>query len=131
MQNLYHQDSTTLLFPASSEIYVPQILIIPANGIFSSHNLESTSVISPLRDISNSQTAHKQGSHLSRPKWTRVARTAPRVYEVLNVHAGEKRILHLAINHRGLQKKSKSVSQDDKENNQLLAATGLQPHQGP
>ena len=98
---------------------------------FSSHNLESTSVISPLRDISNSQTAHKQGAHLPGPKWTRVARTAPRVSEVLDVHARDKRILHSAINQCGLQKKSKSVSQDDKENNQLLAAAGLQPRQGP
>ena len=130
-ESLPNQDSTTLLFLASSEIHVPQIPILPANGIFSSHNLESTSVISPLRDISNSQTAHKQGAHLPGPKWTRVARTAPRVSEVLDVHARDKRILHSAINHCGLQKKSKSVSQDDKENNQLLAAAGLQSRQGP
>ena len=57
--------------------------------------------------------------------------TAPGVLDVLDVHAGAKRILHSGINHRGLQKKSKSISQDDKENNQLLAAAGLQPRQGP
>ena len=130
-ESLPNQDSTTLLSPISSEIHVPQIPILPANGLFSSHNLESMPVISPLRDISNSQATHKQGTHLTGPKWTRVARTAPGVSEVLDVHAGDKRILHSAINHRGLQKKSKSVSQDDKENNQLLATAGLQPHQGP
>ena len=58
-ESLPNQDSTTLLSPVSSEIHVPQIPIHPANGLFSSHNLESTSVISPLRDISNSQATHK------------------------------------------------------------------------
>ena len=58
-ESLPNQDSTTLLSPVSSEIHVPQIPILPANGLFSSHNLESTSVISLLRDISNSQATHK------------------------------------------------------------------------
>ena len=58
-ESLPNQDSTTVLNPVSSEIHVPQIPILPANGLFSSHNLESTSVISLLRDISNSQATHK------------------------------------------------------------------------
>ena len=124
-ESLPNQDSTTLLSLVSSQIHVPQIPILPVNGLFSSHTLESTSIISPLRDISNSQVTHKQGTHLPGPKWTRVARTAPGVSEVLDVHVGDKRILHSTINHRGLQKKSKSISQDDKENNLLLAAAGL------
>jgi len=78
-----------------------------------------------LRDISNSQGTHQKGTHLPGPKWTHVARTAPGVSEILDVHAGDKRVLHSALNHRGLQKKLKSVSQDDKENNLLLAVAGL------
>ena len=84
-----------------------------------------------MRVFSALQGASQQVTSPPGHKWTRIVRTAPGISEILDVHAGEKRVLPSALNHRGLPKKSKSVSQDDIEYNLQVAAAGSQPRQGP
>lgn len=80
-----------------------------------------------MRDILNTQEAHLQVTHPLGQKWTRIARIALGIFEILDVYAGNKRVSYSALNHRGLPKKTKLDSQDDKENNFLLAEAGSQP----
>nr|POE48157.1 hypothetical protein CFP56_43970 [Quercus suber] len=83
--SLPNQDSNTLLSPVSSENQASQIPILPVNGFSYFQTLESTSIKSPLRDISNSQGTHQQNTLLLGPKWTRVARIASGVSEILDI----------------------------------------------
>ena len=93
--------------------------------------IESMSATFPMRDIPNTQETHLQVTHPPGPRWTHVSRTVSGVSEVLDVHVGNKRVSHLALNHSGLLKKSKLVSQDEQENSSRLAVASSQPRQGP
>ena len=123
------QDSSTPLHPNSPESHAIQNPILAVNQVFPI--AESKSAESPLRAFSALQGASPQVTFPPGHKWTRIVRTAPGISEILDVHAGEKRVLLSALNHRGLPKKSKLVSQDDIEHNLLMAAAGSQPRQGP
>ena len=79
-----------------------------------------------LADISNHQLI-KQGSFVSGPKWSRVLRSSLGSKEALLVHVGQKRAFVGDSDQVEAPNKKYIVSQDDKENSDILVAAGSQP----
>ena len=129
--SLPYKDSNTLIPADFAEKDVTQNYLVLATCDLSTPINVCMSAAFPIKDIPKTQETYLQVTHPPGPKWTRVPRTAAGVSEVLDVHAGNKRSSHSALNHPGLQKKSKLVSQDKQENSSRLAVAGSQPRQGP
>ena len=72
----------------------------------------------------NQQEIPTQVTHPFGPKWTRIARTDPGISEILDVYSRNKRSSKLFLDHRGILKKIKLISQVDKENETLLSKDG-------
>ena len=82
-----------------------------------------------LADISNHQPT-RQDSFASAPKWSRILRSSSGSKEALLVHAGQKRAFVVDFDQVEVRNKKYIVSQDEKENYEILAAAGPQPCQG-
>ena len=129
--SLPYKDSNTLIPFDFAEKDVTQNYLFLATCDLSTPINVHMSAAFPIKDIPKTQETYLQVPHPPGPKWTRVPRTAAGVSEVLDVHARNKRGSHSALNHPGLLKKSKLVSQDEQENSSRLAEAGSQPRQGP
>lgn len=77
-----------------------------------------------MKDISNQHESPIQVTHPNRSKWTRIARSAPSISKILDVHLENKSGSKPILDHHGLPKKTKLVSQVDKESDMLLADVG-------
>ena len=67
---------------------------------------------------------------MSRPKWSRVLRSSLGSKEALLVHVGQKIAFVGDSNQVEAPNKKYIVSQDDKENSDILVAAGSQPCHG-
>jgi len=128
---------TPLVAPLFESPSGPYLDVIQANPLanstksYSQHELflkqENHMTHGPmLANISNHQIT-KQGSLGSRPKWSRVLRPSPGSKEALLVHAGQKRVFVRDSDQVEAPNKKYIVSQDDKENSDVLVAAGSQP----
>ena len=129
--SLPYKDSDILIPSEFAKKDAPQTYLFPATCDLSAPINVCMSATFPTKDIPKTQETYLQVTHPPGPKWRRVPRIAAGVSEVLDVHAGNKRSSHSALNHPGLLKKSKLVSQDEQENSSRLAVAGSQPRQGP
>ena len=82
-----------------------------------------------LADISNHQST-RQGSSASGSKRSRVLHSFPSSKEVVLAHAGQKRSLDVSSVLVETPNKKYIISQDDKENSEILAVARSQPCQG-
>ena len=122
------------LFETHSGPYCDVIQAYPladSTKSYSQHKLslkkENHVILGPmLADISNHQIT-KQDSLGSGSKWSRVLRSAPGSKEALLVHARQKRAFVRDSDQVEAPSKKYIVSQDDKENSNILAAAGSQP----
>ena len=82
-----------------------------------------------LVDISNNQLT-RQASLASGPKWSHVLHSSPGSKEALLAHAGQKKAFVVDSDQLEVLNKKYLVSQDYKENSEILAVAGSQPYQG-
>ena len=82
-----------------------------------------------LADISNHQPI-RQDSFASAPKWSRILQSSSGSKEVLLVHVGQKRAFVVDSDQVEVPNKKYIVSQDEKENYEILVTFGYQPCQG-
>ena len=82
-----------------------------------------------LADISNHQPT-RQDSFALAPKWSRILRSSSGSKEALLEHAGQKRAFVVDSDQVEVPNKKYIVSQDEKENYEILVTSGYQPCQG-
>lgn len=118
--------------PFLEEFMANNTVVLPNSYSQHVHLLTPKNQVTPslkLADISN-HPATRQGSFASGTKWSRILCSSPGKKDAMLLHAGKKRTFEVDSDQVEAPNKKYIVSQDDKENSKILAATGSQPCQG-
>ena len=75
-------------------------------------------------DKSSNHPATRQGSFASGTKWSRILCSSPGKKDAMLLHAGKKRTFEVDSDQVEAPNKKYIVSQDDKENSEILVAAG-------